>query len=119
VGLPAVPGAKDFTQRNIFLAQQNISRHFKATSFSLHAYSDALFADAEDRKSTSGYLFKFAGGTICHRSSKQKLVTTSTTKAEYVGLIFAAKEATWLVRPLKQVGYNGIDVRPIKLYGDN
>jgi hypothetical protein len=63
----------------------------------LHAYSDASFADAEDRKSTSGYLFKFAGGTICHKSSKQHLVTTSTTKAEYVGLMFCSKEATWLV----------------------
>jgi hypothetical protein len=59
----------------------------------LHAYSDASFADAEDRKSTSGYLFKFAGGTICHKSSKQRLVTTSTTEAEYVGLTYCAKEA--------------------------
>ena len=60
----------------------------------LCAYSDASFADAEDRKSTSGYLFKFAGGTICHKSCKQKLVTTLTTKAEYVALTYAAKEAT-------------------------
>jgi hypothetical protein len=85
----------------------------------LHAYSDASFADAEDRKSTSGYLFKLAGGTVCHRSSKQKLVTTSTTEAEYVGLTYAAKEATWLKRLLRQVGYSGNDIHPIKLYGDN
>jgi hypothetical protein len=70
------------------------------TNLGLHAYSDASFADAEDRKSTSGYLFKLAGGTVCHRSSKQKLVTTSTTEAEYVGLTYAAKEATWLKRLL-------------------
>lgn len=85
----------------------------------LHAYSDASFADAEDRKSTSGYLFKLAGGTICHKSCKQRLVTTSTTEAEYVGLTYAAKEATWLARLLKQVGYLGEDAHPIKLYGDN
>jgi hypothetical protein len=66
----------------------------------LHAYSDASFADAKDRKSTSGYLFKLAGGTVCYHSSKQKLVTTSTTEAEYVGLTYAAKEATWLKRLL-------------------
>jgi hypothetical protein len=60
----------------------------------LHAYSNALFADAENRKSTSSYLFKFASGTICYKSSKQRLVTTSTTKAEYVGLTFCSKEAT-------------------------
>lgn len=29
----------------------------------LHGYSDAAFADSNDHKSTSGYLFKFAGGT--------------------------------------------------------
>ncbi|KAI1516674.1 hypothetical protein Ptr86124_003611 [Pyrenophora tritici-repentis] len=72
----------------------------------LHGYSDASFADGEDRKSTSGYLFKLAGGTICHKSVKQKLVTTSTTEAEYVALTYAAKEATWLYRLLHQLGYN-------------
>jgi hypothetical protein len=85
----------------------------------LHAYSDASFADGEDRKSTSGYLFKLAGGTICHKSFKQKLVTTSTTEAEYVALTFAAKEATWLYRLLHQVGYKSEDTYPITIYGDN
>jgi hypothetical protein len=60
----------------------------------LYAYSNALFANAEDCKSTSSYLFKFAGGTICYKSSKQRLVTTLTTKAKYVSLTFCSKEAT-------------------------
>jgi hypothetical protein len=85
----------------------------------LCAYSDASFADAKDRKSTLGYLFKFAGGIICYKSCKQKLVTTLTTEAEYVALTYAAKEATWLVRLLEQIGYLGNDVYPVKLYGDN
>jgi hypothetical protein len=63
------------------------------SNLGLHAYSDASFANAEDRKSTSSYLFKFASSTICHKSSKQQLVTTSTTEAEYVSLTFCAKEA--------------------------
>jgi hypothetical protein len=42
----------------------------------------------------TGYLSKFVGGTICYGSSKQKLVTTSTTEAEYVSLTYATKEAT-------------------------
>jgi hypothetical protein len=66
----------------------------KTTNLSLYAYSDALFADAKDCKSTLGYLFKFASGTICYCLCKQKLVTTSTTKAKYVRLTYAAKEAT-------------------------
>jgi hypothetical protein len=90
-----------------------------STSLGLHAYSDSSFADAEDRKSTSGYLFKLAGGTICHKSVKQKLVTTSTTEAEYVALTYAAKEATWLQRLLHQLGCNANDTHPILIYGDN
>ena len=90
-----------------------------STNLGLHGYSDASFADGEDCKSTSGYLFKLAGGTICHKSVKQKLVTTSTTEAEYVAMTFAAKEATWLHRLLHQLGYKSDDTYPIKLYGDN
>jgi hypothetical protein len=97
----------------------NVDVYSKAHNFDLHTYSNVSFANAEDCKSTSRYLFKFAGSTVCHCSSKQKLVTTSTTEAEYVGLTYAAKEATWLARLLKQVDYKGNDVRPIKLYGDN
>jgi hypothetical protein len=63
------------------------------SNLSLYAYSDASFTNAEDCKSTSSYLFKFASSTICYKSSKQQLVTTSTTKAEYVSLTFCAKEA--------------------------
>jgi hypothetical protein len=94
---------------------------FKAspTTLGLHAYSDASFADAEDRKSTSGYLFKLAYGTVCHKSVKQKLVTTSTTEAEYVAMTYAAKEAAWLHRLLHQVGYIAADTHPIYLYGNN
>ena len=85
----------------------------------LHGYSDAAFADSHDRKSTSGYVFMLAGGAICHRSVKQRLVTTSTTEAEYVALTYAAKEATWLHRLLRQLSYGSDDTRPILIYGDN
>jgi hypothetical protein len=66
----------------------------KTTNLSLYTYSNALFADAKDCKSTLGYLFKFASSTICYRLYKQKLITTSKTKAKYVRLTYAAKEAT-------------------------
>jgi hypothetical protein len=66
----------------------------KTTNLDLYTYSDALFADAKDCKSTSSYLFKFASSNICYRLCKQKFVTTSTTKAKYVRLTYAAKKAT-------------------------
>jgi hypothetical protein len=105
-----------------FVADSSLDFNIYLTSspsLGLEAFSNAFFADAEDRKSTLGYLFKFAGGTICHCSSKQKLVTTSTTEAEYVGLTHAAKEAAWLARFLQQIGYLGKDAYPIKLYSNN
>jgi hypothetical protein len=60
----------------------------------LYAYSNTFFANAKDCKLTLGYLFKLISSTICYCSSKQKLITTSTTKAKYVSLTYAAKEAT-------------------------
>jgi hypothetical protein len=78
----------------------------QSANLQLHGYSDASFADCSDRKSTSGFLFKLAGATVSHRSAKQRIVTTSTTEAEYVAMVAAAKEATWLTRLLHQIRYN-------------
>ena len=89
------------------------------SNLGLRGYSDASFADSKDRKSMSGYLFKLASGTVCHKSVKQKPVTTSATEAEYVATTFAAKEATWLHRLLHQLGYAVDDIHPILLYGDS
>jgi hypothetical protein len=58
----------------------------------LYAYSNASFANAKDYKLTLGYLFKLVGSTIYYCSSKQKLITTFTTKAKYFSLMYAAKE---------------------------
>ena len=68
-------------------------------SFELTGYCDADWAgDMEDRKSTSGYLFKQGGAAITWRSSKQSCVSLSTAEAEYVARAEAAQEAIWLQR---------------------
>jgi hypothetical protein len=72
----------------------NINIYSKAYNFDLYAYSNISFANTKDCKSTSRYLFKFAGSTVCYCSSKQKLVTMLTTEAKYVSLTYTAKEAT-------------------------
>jgi len=60
-------------------------------------YTDADFAgDPDDRKSTSGYVFKLSGGAITWRARKQPLVAYSTVEAEYEGASDAAKEAIWV-----------------------
>ena len=60
-------------------------------------YSDADWAgDVNDRKSTSGYLFKISGAPVSWRSKKQSCIALSTAEAEYMALSSAAQEATWL-----------------------
>ena len=91
-----------------FCAAKRVLRYLQSTSalslaFTMHnesplqGYSDSDWAgDRDDSKSTSGYLFSLCGAAICWKSRKQKLITLSSTEAEYIALMEAAKEASWL-----------------------
>ena len=58
---------------------------------------DADFADDIDsRKSTTEFVFTLGGITISWASNLQKIVTLSTTEAEYVVSTEAGKEMIWL-----------------------
>ena len=60
----------------------------------LHGYSDSDWAgDVNDRKSTSGYLFKLSGAPISWRSKKQTSIALSTAEVEYIALSSATQEA--------------------------
>ena len=74
-------------------------------------YSDSDWAgDRDTRKSTSGYIFTYAGGAISWKSCRQRVVACSSTEAEYYALDEACKESLWLTR----VGlYLGIDFKGI------
>jgi hypothetical protein len=50
----------------------------------------------DNRKSTTGYVFKFAGAAIAWMSKGQKTVALSSTKAEFMALGLAASEAMFL-----------------------
>ena len=67
----------------------------------LIGYADADWAEnRSDRKSNSGYLFKFMGAPISWSCRKQSCVAISTTEAEYIALSEACQEAVWLIRLL-------------------
>ena len=67
-------------------------------------FSDADWAgDIDDRKSTSGYLFRVGGAPVSWRSRKQSCVALSTAEAEYMSLTLAAQEAIWLNRLLAEL----------------
>ncbi|XP_043710619.1 secreted RxLR effector protein 161-like [Telopea speciosissima] len=57
-------------------------------------YSDSDFAGCLDsRKSTFGYVFLLAGGTISWKSKKQTCVSTSTMEAKFVACFEATSMA--------------------------
>ena len=64
---------------------------------SVVAYVDVDYAgEVDDRRSTTGYLFTLSGGPICWKSTLQSIVAMSTTEAEYMVVVEAAKKALWL-----------------------
>lgn len=81
-------------------------------------YSDADWAgDVNDRKSTSGYLFKMSGAPVSWKSKKQACVALSTTEAEYMALSSAAQEATWIRQLTKDL--QNAQVKPTVIHEDN
>ena len=63
----------------------------------LEGYTDASWiTSANDNKSTSGWVFTLAGGTVSWASKKQTCITHSTMESEFVALAAASKEAEWL-----------------------
>ena len=61
-----------------------------------HGFADAGFANHDDHKSTSGYVFLAAGGAITWKSKNQTTIALSSTQAKYVALSEAACKACWL-----------------------
>jgi len=84
----------------------------------LIAYSDADWCwNKQDRKITSGYLFKFLNAPISWCAKKQPVVTLSTCESEYIAGCMAASQVVWLETILKEME---IEVRiPIALFIDN
>ena len=81
-------------------------------------YVDASFAaDLDTRRSTTGYVFKIAGGPVSWQSRMQTSVALSSMESEYMAASAAAQEAIWLNRLLEEMGFRS--KKPIILYEDN
>jgi hypothetical protein len=69
----------------------------RSDSLKIVGYSDSDFAGCLDTdRSTSGYVFKLAGGAISWSSSKQTVMTSSTMYAEFIACYEAVGQAMWL-----------------------
>ena len=95
----------------------DLKLHYRKSGKSVEGYADADWASNNtDRKSYTGYSFFLAGSAFSWQSKKQDVFALSSTEAEYIALCTAAKEAVYLRRLLKEVGYSSED--PILLKGD-
>ena len=83
----------------------------------LKAWSDANWGGEEGRESVSGFVFTLAGGAVSWSSKKQQSVALSSTESEYMALLHALKEQIWLLRFLREIGYDISDQNVI--YCDN
>jgi len=83
----------------------------------LEGYVDADWANHEDRKSVTGYIFKMYGSIISWSTNRQPTIALSTTEAEYMAASYATCEAIWLKNILKDFGVELSE--PITLYEDN
>ena len=81
-------------------------------------YRDADWeGDVNDRKSTSGYVFKHSGAAISWRSKKQSCVALSTAEAEYIAFASATQESVWLQELLSSM--KETIVKPATIFEDN
>ncbi|KAK2386041.1 putative mitochondrial protein [Trifolium repens] len=100
------------------IAAKRIFRYIRGTlDFGLHfpngtsnkdsiliGYSDSDWSgDITDRKSTSGYVFKFNNAAISWCTKKQAVTALSSCEAEYIAGTFAACQALWLDSVMKEL----------------
>ena len=87
----------------------------------LIGYTDSNFAaDEDNRRSTSGFLFKLNGACVHWQSKQQSLIARSTHEAEYVAMAAASYEVSYLRKLFANLTATPLtDLEPTLLYGDN
>jgi hypothetical protein len=80
-------------------------------------YADVAFANADDQKLTTSYVFMIARGAVTWYSKRQSITALSSTEAEYIALSEMAHEARWLRSLFKELRFE--QVLPTEIRGDN
>ena len=90
----------------MYKKQKTHGIHYVAqSSLELVGFTDFDWAgDNTDRKSTSGYVFILAYGTISWSIKKQSEISLSSTEAEYRGAVNATTQCLWLRGILGELG---------------
>src|SRR5579871_4074643 len=73
----------------------------------LFGYTDANWGgNLDNRRSTGGFVFIFAGGAISWSSKLQETVALSSTELEYMTVTQASREAIWFGKLLQEIEYS-------------
>jgi hypothetical protein len=86
------------------------------TPLELQAWVDASFAPHDDAKSHTGLIIALGSGPIFASSTKQKLVTKSSTEAELVGISDSLSQVIWSREFMMGQGY---EMKATKINQDN
>lgn len=90
----------------------------KDENLELVAYTDSDWAgSADDRKSTTGFIFCLSGGAVSWMSKKQGVTALSSTEAEYIAATSTACHAVWMRRILQDLKYK--QMQPTTIFCDN
>jgi hypothetical protein len=90
----------------------------KKNTTQIHGFCDADWAgDADDNKSTTGWIFLLSGAAISWQSKKQKSTAQSSCEAEYYAAGMAGNEVSWLTSFLGELGFR--PTSPIIVYSDS
>ena len=79
---------------------------YSECSFDLVGFVDAAHAnDLRRRRSTTRYAFILSGATIAYKLKTQTITATSSTEAEFIAAVAAAKTAKYLRSVLVDLGF--------------
>lgn len=82
----------------------------------IDAYADASHAPHHDAKGHSGTVISLGIGAVFNKSSKQKLVSKSSTESELIGLSDSLTQILWSRLFIQAQGYQ---VPPVTVHQDN
>ncbi|CAI8586951.1 unnamed protein product [Vicia faba] len=89
----------------------------KGKECKLVEYIDSRCSDAEDKKSTSGYVFMLGGSPVVWSSRKEPVMALSSCETEYIASSLCACQATWMVKLVEEI--TGKDHRAITIKIDS
>lgn len=85
----------------------------------LNASSDASWCSNIDSKSNAGYVTQIGDNLISWNSSKQKLIALSTMESELMAAHECARELTWLISILEELGESDFVTKPVTIHCDS